>query len=108
MLRAASKPVATGWLRRGREIVRSGFGYVILPTLRVGQPEVGHMQARLEEVPGTVAVSDHVFVERNRSRAIAFILGEVGLFKAEEVVMRKLLGQAALHCQRLRVAAVVP
>ena len=54
------------------------------------------MQPRLEEVAGTVAIGNYFFVERDGRRAATFIFGQVGLLQPEEIVVRKLLGEAAL------------
>ncbi len=106
-LGTAADPVAAGRLGGGEDVVLCGFGDLVLAALSVGQAEVGHVKARLDEVAGGFCVGDEGVVDGDGTGAVAGVLGEVGDLEAEEVVVRVLVGEAFLDYQSFGVAGVV-
>ncbi len=61
-LGTAAEPVAALGLGGGVEIVFGGFGDEVLAALGVGEAEVGHLEARVDEVIGLAGVFENFFV----------------------------------------------
>ena len=80
---------------------------MVLAALGVGEAEVGHLQAGVDEVAGLLGVGEDLFVDGDGAGAVAGVLGEVGLFEAEEIVVGILDGEAVLDDDGLGVAGVV-
>ena len=106
-LGAAAEPVAAGGLGGGEEVVLGGFGDLVLAALGVGQAQVGHVQARFDEVAGFLGVGEDFAVDGDGAGAVAGVLGEVGDLEAEEEVVGILVGEALLDDDGLGVAGVV-
>jgi hypothetical protein len=82
-LGAATNPVAAGGLGGCLEVALGGVGDLVLAALGVGKTEVGHVEAWLNEVTGLAGVGEDGLIEGDGGGAVAFILGEIGLFEAE-------------------------
>jgi len=106
-LGSAADPVAACGLGSGSEIVLRGFGDLVLTAFCVGEAEVGHVEARLNEVGGILRVGEDGAVESDGSRSVAGVLGEVRDLEAEEVVVGVLVGETLLNDDGLCVASVV-
>jgi len=106
-LGAALEPFGALWLGGGVEVVLGCLSDLVLAALSVGQAEVGHLQARIDEIAGLAGVLENTLVGGNSTGAVALVLGEVGLFEAEEIVAGELLGQAALNGEGLGIARIV-
>jgi hypothetical protein len=106
-LGTAADPVAAAGLGGSSEIVLCGIGDLVLATLRVGEAEVGHVETRVDEVAGLFGVGENRAVDDDGGGAVAGVLGEVGDFEPEEIVVRKLVGEALLDGDSLGVAGVV-
>jgi hypothetical protein len=74
-LGAATNPVAAGGLGGCEDVVLCGFGDLVLAALGVGQAEVGHVKARLDEVAGSFCVRDQDVVDGNGAGAVSGVLG---------------------------------
>ena len=79
-LGTATEPFAAFGLGGGVEIIFGGFGDEVLTALGVGEAEVGHLEARVDEVIGLAGVFKNFFVDADCSRAVALVLGKIGLF----------------------------
>jgi hypothetical protein len=106
-LGSAAEPVGGGGLGGGEEVVLCGLGDLVLAALGVCEAPVGHVEARLDEVAGLFGVGDDLLVEGDGSGAVAGVLGEVGDFQAEDVVVWVLVGEAFLDDDGFLIAAVV-
>lgn len=106
-LGAAADPVAAGGLGGRLQVVLRCFGDVVLSALGVGQAEVGHVKTRLDEVAGFSGVGENLAIDGDGAWAVAGVLGEVGDFEAEEIVVRILVGETFLDDDGLLVARVV-
>ena len=100
-LGAAAEPVAAVGLGGGFEVVLGGVLDVVLAALGVGEAEPGHLKAGVDEVAGFVGVGEDGFVDGDGAGAVSGVLGEVGLFEAEEIVVGVLGGEAVLDDEGL-------
>ncbi len=106
-LGAALEPFAAFGLGGGVEVVLCGGGDLVLAALGVGEAEVGHLQAGIDEEAGFAGVCEEALVGGDGSGAVALVFGEVGLFEAEEVVAGELLREAVLDGEGFGIAGVV-
>ena len=106
-LGAAAEPVAATGLGGGLQVVLHGVGDVVLTALGVGEAEVSHVEARLDEVAGLFGVGENFAVDGDGAGAVAGVLGEIGDLEAEEIVVGILVGEAFLDDDGLGVAGVV-
>src|SRR5580765_6766027 len=79
-LGSAAEPVTALGLRGGVEVVLGGVAEQVLAALGVGEAEVGHLQARVDEVAGLAGVFEDALVGGDGGGAVAFVLGEVCFF----------------------------
>ncbi len=106
-LGTAAYPVGAGGLGGGFHVVAGGGFDLVLAALGVGEAEPGHVGAGGDEVAGFGGVGEDDFVDGDGGGAVAGVLGEVGLFEAEEIVVGVLDGEAVLDDEGLGIAAVV-
>ncbi len=71
------------------------------------RPNQAIWSAGIDEVAGFGGVGEDGFVDGDGAGAVAGVLGEVGLFEAEEVVVGVLGGEAVLDDDGLGIAGVV-
>jgi hypothetical protein len=106
-LGAAADPVAAGGLGGGEDVVLCGCGNLVLAALGVGETEVGHVEARLDEVAGLLCVREDGVVLGDGAGAVAGVFGEVGDLEAEEIVVGILVGESLLDDESFGIARVV-
>ena len=106
-LGAAANPVAAGGLSGCLQVILCGGSDLVLAAQRVGQAEVGHMEAGLDEVAWIFCVGEDGVVEDDGSETVAGVFSEIGYFEAEEVVVRVLVCEAFLDADGFGVASVV-